>query len=56
MAINDMILLGTLARNPRSETPDAESPFVSCALRMREYGRDGMMHYAILSHDGTYMG
>ena len=56
MAINDMTLLGTLARNSRSETPDAERTFGSCALRMREYGCDGMMHYTILSHDGSFTG
>jgi len=51
MDINDVTLLGTLAREPRSETPAGQSPFVSCALKMGERGRDNMMYYTYVPFD-----
>lgn len=51
MDINDVTLLGTLAREPRSETPAGQSPFVSCALKMGERGRDNAMHYTYVPFD-----
>ncbi len=51
MDINEVTLLGTLAREPRSETPAGHSPFVSCALKMGERGRDNVMYYTYVPFD-----
>ena len=51
MDLNDVTLLGTLAREPRSETPTGHSPFVNCVLKMGERGRDNAMHYTYVPFD-----
>ncbi len=51
MDLNDVTLLGTLARAPRAETPNERSPFTSCAVRIGERGRDGQTYYTYIPFD-----